>query len=323
LLLFGVLWWFKSPASLPLSTPPQVAESLRPHPSSVAPAAVVAAAVTPSPVTAVSVPPERAAPLIAEAAPPSESKILAPPAPTRPEVVVPDEPKAVPAPPVRPENVVATERNGQGRPPVALEESGENAVKVKPTAVANPPSPPPVMDSGTGGEFRSVSTPVEGGVVLSGRAEPVPEPPVAKPNPPGTPPRLTVTSDPEGATIRILNISSPYRPGMTLAPGAYQIEVSHPGYITNLQWVTLRQADLVVPITLEKPSSSTYGLTVNTKPARAKVQVVNIRARYRPGIQLPPGKYQIHVSHPGYKTQEMWIDLDEELTLPITLQPDS
>ena len=38
------------------------------------------------------------------------------------------------------------------------------------------------------------------------------------------------------ATIRIMNIGPKYRPGMTLKAGAYDIQVSAPGYKTYRRW---------------------------------------------------------------------------------------
>ncbi|MBF0424765.1 MAG: hypothetical protein HQL66_02975 [Magnetococcales bacterium] len=209
----------------------------------------------------------------------------------------------------------------------ATAESGENAVKIKSPAEGEMAPPAPATRSGgdASGEVRSPSAgrevvvnapaPTDSGTnIVAGRE-----------NAPGTLSHLTVTTDPEGASVRILNITPAYRPGMALAPGPYQIEVTQSGYIASRQWVNLGKSDLVVPITLEKPASTTCKLTVNTKPAGAKVQVLNIRARYRRGMELPAGKYHIHVSNPGYKTQEVWIDLGDEgpeLTVPITLQPE-
>lgn len=51
--------------------------------------------------------------------------------------------------------------------------------------------------------------------------------------------RLTITTDPAGALIRILNIAPPYQKGMVLEPGRYHIEVSAAGYTTLRQWINL------------------------------------------------------------------------------------
>jgi hypothetical protein len=50
---------------------------------------------------------------------------------------------------------------------------------------------------------------------------------------------LQIDTDPPGARVRILNIGPRYRPGIELAPGDYNVEVSAPGYRTNTQWIPL------------------------------------------------------------------------------------
>ncbi len=51
--------------------------------------------------------------------------------------------------------------------------------------------------------------------------------------------RLTVTTDPPDAAIRILNIKPVYHPDMQLAAGRYHVEVSADGYSTMTRWITL------------------------------------------------------------------------------------
>ncbi len=62
---------------------------------------------------------------------------------------------------------------------------------------------------------------------------------------------LTVTTEPEGARVRILNIVPRYAPGIALTPGPYHIEVSHPDHITHTEWITLEDADLRQHVVLE------------------------------------------------------------------------
>ncbi len=64
----------------------------------------------------------------------------------------------------------------------------------------------------------------------------------------------------------------------------------------------------------------TYGLTVKTSPAQARVRILNIPDRYQPGIQLPAGRYHIEVSQTGYDTQRTWVDIiDKDLTPAFSL----
>jgi len=48
---------------------------------------------------------------------------------------------------------------------------------------------------------------------------------------------FTVLVEPADARVQILNIGQPYRPGMELAAGPYQVEVSAPGHVTKTETV--------------------------------------------------------------------------------------
>ena len=50
--------------------------------------------------------------------------------------------------------------------------------------------------------------------------------------------------------------------------------------------------------------------TVKTSPEGARVRILNIRPRYRDGIELKPGRYRVEVTHPGYRRHLAWVDLD-------------
>lgn len=62
-------------------------------------------------------------------------------------------------------------------------------------------------------------------------------------------------------------------------------------------------------------------LTVHPQPSDARVRILNIRERYRPGIQLSSGRYHLEVSHRGYKTLRTWIDMQsQDLSLQYHLE---
>ncbi len=54
---------------------------------------------------------------------------------------------------------------------------------------------------------------------------------------------LYVHTVPPNARVRILNIKPPYKPGMSLRPGAYLLEASAPGYVTEKQWITIKPGE--------------------------------------------------------------------------------
>ncbi len=70
--------------------------------------------------------------------------------------------------------------------------------------------------------------------------------------------RLTINTSPAGALVRILNLATAYQPGLTLKPGRYQLEVTHPGYARHLAWLNLTAGEQVHSVVLEElnPASS-------------------------------------------------------------------
>ncbi len=82
---------------------------------------------------------------------------------------------------------------------------------------------------------------------------------------------LTVTTQPSNARVRILNIVEPYRDGIVLDPGKYQLEISAPGFHTHKEWVTLNQGEqkafsysLVSKTNSEQPNSSQSSWSTST-----------------------------------------------------------
>ena len=55
--------------------------------------------------------------------------------------------------------------------------------------------------------------------------------------------QLTVTTHPNNATVRIMNINPKYYPGIELMPGRYHIQVTQAGYLPDNQWIELAAGD--------------------------------------------------------------------------------
>lgn len=51
-----------------------------------------------------------------------------------------------------------------------------------------------------------------------------------------------------------------------------------------------------------------YPLTVQTSPPDARIQIMNIGPKYRPGMRLPPGHYEVKVSAKGFETVELTLE---------------
>ena len=116
----------------------------------------------------------------------------------------------------------------------------------------------------------------------------------------GPPPAaFTVLTEPADARVRILNIGPPYRPGMELAAGSYQVEASAPGYVTKTEAVAHGVTPTRHRLALSRPGQP---FTIVAEPTRARVRLLDHADAYQPGILLPPGSYRVEASAEGYET---------------------
>jgi len=72
-----------------------------------------------------------------------------------------------------------------------------------------------------------------------------------------------------------------------------------------------------------KKSSKNFGrIFIHTFPQNAKIQILNIKPRFRQGITLPAGNYKIEISASGYQTLKKWVELEqgEDLNIRIHLE---
>ena len=111
---------------------------------------------------------------------------------------------------------------------------------------------------------------------------------------------FTVEVKPTGAQVRILNIAPPYRAGMTLAAGTYEVEASAPGYETKTETVAHGTVPTLHPMTL---SPLAQPFTVQAEPTDARVRILNIGLPYQPGVELATGSYEVEASAQGYETK--------------------
>jgi hypothetical protein len=107
--------------------------------------------------------------------------------------------------------------------------------------------------------------------------------------------------------------------------GQDQLPYLNDGTIGDFYFVV----DENVAYTKPKPKSTfgftdiaptTFGLTINTTPYDARVQIMNITPKYYDGIKLKKGKYDIKISKSGYITKQGFIDLKSNTSINITLK---
>lgn len=65
-----------------------------------------------------------------------------------------------------------------------------------------------------------------------------------------------------------------------------------------------------------------YALTVNVTPSKSKIRIMNIVPKYRPGICLTTGRYDIYITRRGYRSYRKWITLKvANMLVDVTLIP--
>ncbi|OCC14195.1 Polysaccharide deacetylase, caspase activity [Dissulfuribacter thermophilus] len=136
--------------------------------------------------------------------------------------------------------------------------------------------------------------------------------------------RLRFTSVPSGAVVYV----DGERRGVTpltvsgLKPGVVSVRVEKEGYIATEKQVRVKPGRrVVIGLFLDQEKSRGW-LTIRPDPSDAKVRILNIKPKYRPGMELSPGRYHIEVSRSGYKTVSRWIDLGagDDMDIEIRLE---
>ena len=100
-----------------------------------------------------------------------------------------------------------------------------------------------------------------------------------------------------------------------VSPGRHKVSVRKPGYQTYEKDLEIDEGNsesLFVVLNEDKPVAQvpkTGRLYVDTDPADALVRILNIGPRFRDGIELDPGPYQLEISASGYETRTFWIEL--------------
>ncbi len=112
---------------------------------------------------------------------------------------------------------------------------------------------------------------------------------------------LTLELTPPDATVEFLDApATTYRRGMELPRGAHRIRIARPGHVAESRTVTVA-GDTRLAVTL---APQPHPFAVSTVPEGATVRFTEQDTAYAPGMLLPPGRYALAVSLPGYETWE-------------------
>ncbi|WP_461211571.1 hypothetical protein [Desulfocurvus sp. DL9XJH121] len=125
--------------------------------------------------------------------------------------------------------------------------------------------------------------------------------------------QLTVKA-PEGAIVKILNIKPKYHDGIWLEKGKYHIGVYPKKKAALDRWIALEKDKVIVLDGSDK--SRLVSLTVNAVSG-ATVKIMNVRAKYHPGIKLSPGKYHVVVYRGQHTYYDKWLNIDDDTVLPV------
>ena len=110
---------------------------------------------------------------------------------------------------------------------------------------------------------------------------------------------LTLELAPPDASVRFPDAPArTYRPGMELPRGTYRIEITRPGHLPESRNVTVAGATRLAVSLAPEP----HPFVLSTVPAGAEVRFVEREVAYTPRMLLPPGRYDLTVSLPGYET---------------------
>ena len=130
--------------------------------------------------------------------------------------------------------------------------------------------------------------------------------------------KLTVQATPAESTVSLQKSKVKYRPGMEVIPGRYKVMVTRDGYKPTHRTVTVSNADVTLDVALEQLK---YKLTVETTPADSTVKLDNSTLDYRPGLEVPPGRYNLTVTQEGYKTTRRQVTVSKiDVTLKVALE---
>ena len=113
---------------------------------------------------------------------------------------------------------------------------------------------------------------------------------------------FTVEVNPPNARVRFRDFEEPYSAGMRLPEGRYRLEVTAEGYQTELLSVQHGAEPTSEQVSLNRNPApvARSAFTIELHPANARIRLPDIKARYRPGMMLPTGRYRVEVSSEGY-----------------------
>jgi formylglycine-generating enzyme required for sulfatase activity len=106
-----------------------------------------------------------------------------------------------------------------------------------------------------------------------------------------------------------------------LKPQRYTIIAKGQGYAEKRKSVVVNSGRSArVSFVLDTLKGRIY---VDATPKEAQIRILHMKPKFRQGMELPPGRYELEASYSGYFTLNKWVSLSasEDLTVEMQLQP--
>ncbi|MCB5162597.1 hypothetical protein [Marinomonas algarum] len=89
--------------------------------------------------------------------------------------------------------------------------------------------------------------------------------------------------------------------------------------------IFIEQNKTIKPTNIEKnknfsSSNDLFSFYIDVYPPESKIMVMNIKPKYRQGMLLPKGSYDIKISKQGYYNKRLWIQHKDNLPHVIKLE---
>jgi hypothetical protein len=89
----------------------------------------------------------------------------------------------------------------------------------------------------------------------------------------------------------------------------------------DIDSIQIKINELAAMITAPPEPPRTYALTVRTEPVGAGVRLLNHSTPYQPGMQLPPGDYEVEATLPGYSARKETVRIgDRDVAVTVVLE---
>jgi hypothetical protein len=125
--------------------------------------------------------------------------------------------------------------------------------------------------------------------------------------------QLTLKRIPSEASVRFKGLNKRYFDGITLPYGQYRLLIEHPNYTEKTVSVQVQKKQTVRNVSLNPIEVLPQkGALIISAQANARIKILGTNQRYRDGVKLPFGRYQIQIEHPEYYTEKLWVNIQQK-----------